>query len=320
MQLAKFVLLRLGAAALTMLGLVVVTFTAIHLVPGSYADIILGPQATETARANLSEQYGLDRPVYVQFGTWLLHLVQGDLGVSLRSGEPVASELLSKAPVTVEIAVIGGLIALLGGLDLGLVTALAPASSRRRQLLRLTNLTLLSMPEILVGGVLVYLFSTYALPLTVGGWVRFSDDPLANLQVALLPGFTVGLLGVGFVAAATRGAVESVMAEPYVRAAAARGATRRQVVARHLPRNISIPVLTVFGVYLGYLLGGAVIAEYLFSLNGLGRYVVDAAKQRDYTALQGGVVFAGGVFIAVNMVIDILYGVIDPRITDRRST
>ena len=319
MQLAKFVALRLGAAAATMFGLVLVTFLALQLVPGSYADIILGPQATDTARANLSKEYGLDRPAHVQFGTWLLHLLQGDLGTSLRSGQPVASEVASKAPVTIEIAAIGGAMALLFGLALGLAAALAPATSKRRTVLRLSNLAFLSMPEILVGGVLVYLFSTYVLPLTVGGWVPISEDPAATLQAALLPGITVRLLGIGFAAAATRRAVETVMSEAYVSAAAARGATRRQLVQRHVPRNIAIPVLTVFGVYLGYLLGGAVIAEYLFSLNGLGRYVVDAAKQRDYTALQGGVVFAGAVFITVNMAIDILYGVIDPRITGGRS-
>lgn len=320
MQLVKFVGLRLGAAALTMLGLLLVTFVALQMIPGSYADIILGPQATETARANLTEQYGLDRPAYVQFGAWLSHLVQGDLGTSLRSGESVASEVATKAMVTLEIAVIGGILALLLGAALGLVTALAPTRSRRHRVLLLSNLALLSMPEILVGGVLVYLFSMYVLPLNVGGWVSLTHDPVANLQSALLPAVTVSVLGVGFVAAATRGAIQAAMAEPYVSAAAARGATRGQIVRRHLPRNVAIPVLTVFGVYLGYLLGGAVIAEYLFSLNGLGRYVVDAAKQRDYTALQGGVVFAGLLFVTVNMVIDILYGVIDPRITGRRPS
>jgi len=318
-DLLRFLLGRVLTAAGTLLAVTVLTFTAMQLVPGSYADIVLGPQSTPEARAAISERYGLDDPAPLQYLRWLGLVLHGDFGSSLSSGLSVRSELAQKAPVTLEIAALGGVIALVVGLAVGFAIGVAPLGSRRREGGRAVNALLVSVPEILLGGVLVYLFSVYALPLTVGGWVPPGESLTGNLRASLLPAVTVAVVGIGFVAVATRNAVTDTLAQPFVHAATARGASRRQVLVRHLPRNIAVPVLTVFGIYLGYLLGGAVIAETLFSLDGIGRYIVDAARQRDYPALQGGVVVAAAVFICLNMVIDVAYHVIDPRIGARRS-
>jgi peptide/nickel transport system permease protein len=315
-QLARFALGRLAVALLTLAVIGVAVFAAMRMIPGSYADLVLGTQATPQQRAEMTSRYGLDAPVTTQFAKWAGAVVTGDLGTSLASHEPVVDELGSRAAVTVELAVLGGLLALLVGVPLGLVGGIS-RSRRRTGVIRVGNAILLSLPDILVGAVLVYLISTYDVPFSVGTWKPLLSDPVGNLQAALPAALTVAILGMGFVMTTTRGAVAAIMVEPYVQAARARGASRRQIVRRHVLRNSSVPILTVFAVYLGYLLGGAVIAEVLFSLDGIGRYVVDAAGQRDYPVVQGTVLAAAAAFVLISMTVDLLYGVLDPRIGAR---
>ncbi|WP_210492767.1 ABC transporter permease [Patulibacter sp. SYSU D01012] len=316
MGFARFAAGRLAVALLTLVIIAVVVFAAMRAIPGSYADTLLGPQASPEARAAMTAKYGLEDPAIVQFGRWIGSAATGDLGTSLTSGDPVLSELGSRAAVTAELAVLGGALALLVGVPLGLLGGMA-RSRRRLGLVRVGNSVLLSAPDILVGAVLVWLISTYEVPFTVGTWTPLTADPLANLQGALPAALTVAILGMGFVMTTTRGAVAEALEQPYVHAATARGATRGQIVRRHVLRNASVPVLTVFAVYLGYLLGGAVIAEVLFSLDGIGRYVVEAAGHRDYPVVQGAVLASALAFVLINMLVDLLYGVIDPRIGAR---
>lgn len=318
-QFARFAVGRLAVALVTLAVIGIAVFFAMRAVPGSYAEIVLGPTATAEARAEMTAKYGLEDPVLEQFAKWAGNALTGDLGTSLTSGDSVTSELLSRAAVTVELAVLGGLLALLVGVPLGLVGGIS-RSRRKTGLIRVGNSVLLSLPDILIGALLVWLISTYEVPFTVGGWVSLTEDPVANLQAALPAALTIAVLGMGFVMTTTRGTVAAVMAEPYVQAARARGATRREIVRRHVLRNSSVPVLTVFAVYLGYLLGGAVIAEVLFSLDGIGRYVIDAAGNRDYTVVQGAVLAAAAAFVLISMLVDLLYGVLDPRIGARSAS
>jgi peptide/nickel transport system permease protein len=315
-QFARFALGRLTVALLTLAVVAVVVFVAMRLIPGNYADAVLGPQATPEAHAVMNAKYGLDDSALVQFGKWAGATVTGDLGTSLTSGDAVLDELGSRAMVTVELALLGGLLALLVGVPLGLLGGVT-RRRRRRAVIRVGNSVLLSLPDIMVGAILVYVISTYDVPFTIGSWTPFFSDPIANLQAALPAALTIAVLGMGFVTSTTRGAVEEILGEPYVHAARARGATRAQIVRRHVLRNSSVPVLTVFAVYLGYLLGGAVIAEVLFSLDGIGRYVVDAAGHRDYPVVQGTVIASAAAFVLINMAVDLLYGVLDPRIGAR---
>ncbi len=317
-QFARFAGGRLLIAFVTLAVISIAVFFAMRSVPGSYADVMLPPNARAEARTALIDKYGLDDPLPAQYLTWAGNALTGDLGDSLTSGDSVLSELGSRATVTVELALLGGLLALLVGVPLGLVGGIS-RSRRKTGFVRVGNSVLLSLPDILVGALLVWVISTYEVPFTVGGWEPLFSDPYANLQAALPAALTISVLGMGFVMTTTRGTVEQIASEPYVKAAIARGETRGQIVRRHVLRNSSVPVLTVFAVYLGYLLGGAVIAEVLFSLDGIGRYVIDATGHRDYPVVQGAVLVAAAAFVLISMLVDLLYGVLDPRIGARSA-
>ncbi|WP_020500304.1 ABC transporter permease [Sciscionella marina] len=229
----------------------------------------------------------------------------------------MAGEIFGRARVTIELAVLGGLFTVVPGVALGL---LGGVSARRRgsaTATRLVNVLFLSLPEILLGGLLVFVITTYVVPFTVGVWPSLVDDPAGNLAAAVPPALVLSTFGIGVVMATTRRAVGTVLDEPYVRATEIRGLPVLTTYRHHLWRNIAAPVLTVFGIYLAYLLGGAAIVENLFALNGLGSYLINAADQRDYPAVQGVVLAAAAAFVVINMLIDVLYGVIDPRVGRR---
>lgn len=319
LQLSRFVLRQVASALLTLFVVTVLVFLALHLVPGNYVDVLLGPQATAAQRAAAVSEYGLDRSIVVQFATWFGDLLSGDLGTSLRSGEPVAVEILERAPVTLELTVLGSLFTVVSGVALGLLGGVTARRRGAANATRLANALLLSLPEILVGGVIVFGITTFAVPFTVGTWPNPFTDPLGNLAAALPPAIVLSIFGAGFVMATTRRAVATVLDEPYVQANEVRGFPVRTIHRRHLWRNVSAPVLTVVGIYLASVLTGAAIVEQLFALNGLGRYLISAANQRDYPAVQGIVLVAASIFVLINMIIDILYGIIDPRIGRRGS-
>jgi peptide/nickel transport system permease protein len=286
-------------------------FAAVHAAPGSYADIVLGPTATEEGRAHLAQEFGLDDPLPAQFARWLGAAVQGDLGVSLTTSEPIAEEFARRAPVTVELTLLATLFSVLVGVPLGVLAALR---SRFAGLSRATGALAMSTPDFVVGSVLVYLFTRYSLGLTVGEYVPFEDDPLANLRGMALPAITLGVFCSALVMRTTRTAVLGVLSEPYVTAAVARGEAPLTVVRRHLLRNAAIPVVTVVGTNLGYLLGGTVIVETLFSLPGVGSFTVSAIQLRDYGVVLAGTLIAAAAFIVVNLVVDLSYGLIDRRV------
>ena len=318
-QLLGFVLRQVLVAVLTLVGIVILVFIALRFVPGNYADVLLGPRATPKMRELANEKYGLDEPQLEQFYRWLVALLQGDLGTSLRSGDSVASEILDRAALTVELGLVAGLFTLLVGVTLGVLGGVAGGRSRTQAPVRLGNALLLSLPEILVGGFLVYVISKYVTPFSTGTWPSLTTDPVANFYAVLPPAFVASTLGIGFVMATTRRAVAGALDEPYVRAARVRGTPWPTIYRRHLWRNTATPVLTVFGIYLAYLLGGVAIVEELFALHGLGSYLVESAAQRDYPAVQGVVLVTAAAFVVMNMLIDVMYGVIDPRIGQRKS-
>ncbi|MDP9398150.1 MAG: ABC transporter permease [Actinomycetota bacterium] len=319
-QLIGFTLRQVAVAAVTLVGIAVTVFVAMRLVPGSYADVLLGPRATPQLRAATTAQYGLDQPVTVQFTRWLGSLLRGDLGMSLSSGTPVASEIIERAWLTLELALVAGLFTLVLGVVFGVLGGLTARRRTTAPTTRLINAGLLSLPEILIGALLVYLISKYAVPFTIGVFPPFLEDPVGNLLAVIPPAAVVSTLGIGFVMATTRRSVAGVLQEPYVAAARMRGVPQRTIYARHLWRNTATPVVTVAGIYLAYLLGGVAIAEELFGLHGLGQYLIDSAARRDYPAVQGVVLVAAAAFVVINMVIDVLYGVIDPRVGRRAAT
>lgn len=319
MRLIVFLLPRILIAAVTMAGVALLVFVALRLLPGGYADVLLGPYATPEARAMIGAKYGLDQPVTVQFTKWLGALLQGDFGLSLVTRKPVIDEFLRRAPVTAELATLTLLLALsIGGL-LGVGSAIASSGGRRGALGRLVGALGASVPEFVLGSVLIFVFSRWSLGLKVGGFTPLTQDAVANLRSMALPVASLSLFGIALILRTTRDAVLRVLTEGHILAAVARGETPWRIVRHHVLRNASIPVVTVTATYFGYLLGGAVIAEILFSVPGVGYYIYSSLEGRDYVVVQAGVLLASFAFVSLNMLADVAYALIDPRIGSARS-
>jgi peptide/nickel transport system permease protein len=304
---------RVGAGAGTLWVVSVLVFAGVHLLPGSYAEVVLGPFSSTQARAALTAEYGLDRPLPLQYVGWLRHVAVGDLGASLGTGEPITRQLAQRWPVTAELAIFS----LALTVSVGLPLALAAGLARRRLargVSRLWGSSAMSTPDFVLGSLLVFVFSRFALGLPAGGHVPFADDPVANVRSMVLPASTLSLFGIALVMRTGRDAVAGVLSSPHVTAAVARGEGMAHLIRHHVLRNSAIPVLTVLGTYVGYLMGGAVIVENLFSLPGLGQSVLTAINGRDYAVVQGMVLAAAAAFIAINLLADFTYGLLDPRI------
>jgi peptide/nickel transport system permease protein len=308
----RFVAAKLLVGAGTLLVVSMLVFLAVHLIPGGYAQVVLGPFASAEAKAQVAAQYGLDQPIPLQFLDWLSHVLTGDLGTSYTSGTPVAELISRKLPVTAELAALALIIALIVGLPLAIVSG-ANRGRIASGLSRFVGAVALSFPDFVVGSVLVFIFSAIPLWFTVGGYVPFSDDPIENVRAVFLPALTLSVFGVAVLVRTGRDAVASTFTSPHVFAAVARGESSEHVIRHHVLRNSSIPMVTVVATYFGYLLGGAVIVEGLFSLPGMGQAVLNAVRERDYAVVQGVVLVSAALFITINMLADISYGLIDPR-------
>lgn len=314
MRLLVYLLPRAAAAAVTMLGVSVLVFLALRLIPGGYADILLGPFVTPEAREAIAARYGLDRPIAAQYLHWLAALFQGDFGVSMVTRKPVLDEFVRRAPVTLELALISLGIALSVGLPLGVISGARSGGRKRGDVARFIGALGSSIPDFVLGSVLIFAFSVYSLWFTVGGYVALSEDPVGNLRSMFLPALTLSVFGVALVLRTARDAVMRVMTEGYITAAVARGEAPGSIIRHHVLRNAAIPVVTVVTTYFGFLLGGAVVAEVLFSIPGIGLYAFNGLQNRDYAIVQAGVLLAAAIFIAINMLSDVLYAVIDPRV------
>ena len=313
---SRYLAWRLVGAIPTLLGVTVLTFLFIRLIPG---DAIAARLGTSTALspeqlASLRAYFGLDQPLYQQYWTWLTSLLRGDFGYSIRTGRPVLVEITERLPATLELATAATLIAVLIGLPLGLLSAMRPRS-RADVIARIGGLIGLSLPSFWLGTLIIVLFSLYLrwLPNT-GGYVDFVRDPLGNLALIVLPAVTLGVALAAATMRMTRSAMLDVLSADYVRTAWAKGLRRSVIVRRHVLKNGLIVVVTLLGIQVGQLLGGAVVVEEIFSIPGVGRMLLAAIVQRDYALVQGGVLVIAILFVLVNIVVDLLYGYLDPRI------
>jgi peptide/nickel transport system permease protein len=313
LQTLRFVANRLTTAVLTLFVVTVLVFTAMHLIPGDYAQLFLGPLSTTEARAALTERLGLDEPLPVQFFSWVGQVFTGNLGESFSSGVPTTQLLEERLPVTAELALLALVLTLVVGIPLAIISGTSE-SRFARGLSRLLGSTAISVPDFVIGGILVFIFSSTRTWLTVGSYVPFSEDPIRNLQSMALPAATLAVFGVAIVARTGRDAIAAARVSPHVLAAIARGESPRHVLFAHMLRNSAIPLVTVIATYVGYLLGGAVIVESLFSIPGVGQALLVAVQQRDYSVVQGIVLIAAAFFILINMLSDLVYGIIDPRV------
>ncbi len=306
----------------TLIGVSLLVFFAIRLIPGDAITATLGTESgmlTDTQRAALERYYGLDRPAGEQYFVWIGEAVQGNLGFSIRYGEPVLNLILARFPLTLQLAVMAVLIGLAIGLPFGLLSAI-----RHNTLLdllgRLFSLVGLSMPNFLFGTLIIYVLSVYfgVLP-NAGNYVGLLENPLRNLQQMFFPALTLGFAFAASVMRMTRSSMLEVLGEDYVRTARSKGLREGRIITRHALRNALIPVVTLVGVQMGYLLGGTFIVEQIFALPGLGRLTVNAISQREYALVQGATLFIALNFVLINLAVDVLYAAIDPRISYSRS-
>ncbi|TMC77122.1 MAG: ABC transporter permease [Chloroflexi bacterium] len=300
----------------TLLGVSLLTFLFIRLIPGDAIAARLGTSTalTPDQLASLRSYFGLDQPLPLQYWNWLTSLLRGDAGYSIRTGRPVFLEIAQRLPATLELALAATAIALAVGLPLGLLSALRPRS-RLDVAARIGGLVGLSLPNFWLGTLIIVLFSLYLrwLPNT-GGYVDLLQDPLGNLRLLLFPAVTLGFALAAATMRMTRSAMLDVLGADYVRTATAKGLAPRVVVRRHVLKNGLIVVITLLGIQVGQLLGGAVVVEEIFSVPGVGRLLLNAIVQRDYALVQGAVLVIAILFVALNIIVDLLYGYLDPRI------
>lgn len=311
---------RLAAFPLVLLGVSSLVFMAIRLVPGDAITAMLGTEAgllTPAQKQALAAYFGLDRPWIVQYGRWLWALLHGDLGISVTYGKPVLGVILARFPLTLELAVLSLLIALAIGVPAG-VYAATRAEKGADLAVRVGAMIGQSTPSFVFGLLLIYLLSAgFGVLPAMGTFAPLWVDPLANLGQMILPTLTLGAAFAASLTRIARSAMLDVLSEDYVRTARARGVPARQVIWRHALPNALIPVVTLSGIEFGYLLGGAVIVEQIYALPGLGRMVLDAILQRDYALVQGTVLFIAFNFMLVNLLVDLAYYGLDPRIRGR---
>ena len=291
----------------------VIIFVLINLVPGDAARLFLGEEAPPDALAALRRELGLDRPLYVQYLHWVGGMLHGDFGHSFKDNRQVLVTVLQKVPVTAELAAAALLIAWAIAIPAGVL-----AAWRRRTavdyLASAGALTGLSIPNFWLGIMLIYLFAVHLHWLPASGFVPPTEDLGRNLKSIIMPAFVLGVVLAAFVMRQLRSSMLEVLSADYVRTANAKGLGGRVVLVRHALRNAVIPVITVMGIQLGTLLGGAVITETIFALPGLGRLAVESIYGRDYPMLEGVVIFSALAILCINLTVDIVYSLIDPRI------
>ncbi|QCR40693.1 glutathione ABC transporter permease GsiC [Microbacterium sp. SGAir0570] len=312
-RIARFLGVRLLSSALVLLGVAVVVFALIQLVPGDPVRLALGTRYTPEAYEALRAASGLDRPLWEQFFGYLGSAVTGDLGVSFRNGQPVTVTLLDRLPATVSLALVGLVIALVLAVPAGIHSALREGRVSD-VIVRLTSQFGVSIPDFWLGMLLISLFSVTLGWLPASGYVAFGTDPGGWLRQVFLPGLTVGLVAGAIITRYIRAAVIDVASAGYVRTAVSKGLPRRVVTFRHIVRGALVPVLTIAGIQLATILGGVVVVEVVFAWPGLGRLVFEAVAARDYPLIQGAVLLVAVMFIAVNLIVDVLYAIADPRI------
>lgn len=301
------------SGVLVLFGVSVLAFSLIQLLPGDTAAAIAGEFATPEQIEAIREELGLNQPVVLQYFSWLLQVLQGDFGTSLATGRPAVSMILEAVPPTLSIAVVSLTISTLVGLGLGLLAALNRGRWADHALSFLASLSI-AAPAFWILLLLILVLAILNPWFPAVGYVPLSAGFWPWLSYILLPAIALSFTHGAEIARYTRGSVIDVLASPYIRAARARGASGGWLSRHHLLRNSAIPIVTVLGLQLGNMLGGVIVVESVAGINGLGRFAVTAVLQRDYIALQAYVLFAAIVIVVVNLIVDILYTVINPKV------
>jgi peptide/nickel transport system permease protein len=316
---ARYLAYRLLLLLPVLIGISVVVFLLIHLIPGDMVDVLLGTQTSPEAAAALRRTYGLDQPLPVQFATWASSLARGDLGLSLRTGLPVSHILASRLVVTAELTTLGLLLACLVGIPLG-VTAAFRQNTTVDHLASAAALIGLSLPDFWLGTLLVLLLSIKVRWLPPTGFVPLTLDPVANLKLMIMPTLSLASGSAAYILRMTRSAVLEIRSQDYIRTAYGKGLPQRRIVSGHALRNALPPLLAVVGQQMAYLLSGVVVVESIFGIPGIGRTALDSIYYRDYPVVMGIVLFVAFVYVVINVLVDLLSALVDVRIRERLAS
>lgn len=310
----EYVIRRLLQVIPVLLGLSILIFAIMKMIPGDVISGILGIEATPELRAQLAAKYGLDKPYTEQYFNWISGVFRGDFGESIRTGEPILPEILSRLRVTGELTIVSATVSWIIAIPLGVLAAVKRNTIADR-IIRVVALIGVSTPSFAISILAILalaLLYNYFPPL---GFVYFFEDPIKNLQIIILPAVLMGVGMSGSIMRMTRSSVLEVLRQDFIKVARAKGAGSGTAIFKHALRNAFIPIITLIGMQIGGLLGGSVITEQIFSLPGLGQFTLTGINQRDYPVVQGCVLFFAFIFVMVNLITDLLYAYIDPRIS-----
>ncbi|PGS54143.1 ABC transporter permease [Bacillus sp. AFS041924] len=300
-----FIVRRIIQTIPVLLGVSLVVFLIMQMVPGDPATLLAGEGATKQTIEMIRHQLGLDRPIIIQYFDYVLHVLQGDFGESLRNNRPVLDEIMIRLPITIELALASIFITVVLGMLAGIISATKQYSAADITIM-IVALLGISLPSFWFGLMLIYFFSVNLHIFPVAGWGTFKH--------MVLPALTLGAGGAAIVARMTRSSMLEVVRQDYMRTARAKGLKEHIIIYKHGLKNALIPVITVVGLQFGALLGGTVLTESVFAINGLGRLIVDAIRTRDLPMVQGGVLIASVIFVFMNLAVDILYRYFNKRV------
>ncbi|HUX37771.1 MAG TPA: ABC transporter permease [Rectinemataceae bacterium] len=311
----RYIAKRLLSLIPVLFGVSIIVFFLVRLIPGSALEMYMGTQveATPQQMEELKRIFGEDKPVPILYAEWLGRLLQGDFGYSLRTGRPVLPDILSRLPLSMELTFLALLLALAIGIPQGILSSLGK-NSAGDAVNRVIGLLGLSLPQFWLASLMVLVFSNARGWIPMGNYISFAVDPIRNLKLMILPALAIGIGLAAVIMRYTRNSMLEVLQMDYIRTAKAKGLTKRVVIIRHALKNAILPVITVAGFNTGYLLGGAIVIEEVFALPGMGRLALYAIYQRDYPVIQAIVLVIATLFVLVNLVTDLIYALVDPRI------
>jgi peptide/nickel transport system permease protein len=302
------------AATLPVMGVVaVVVFALLHLAPGDPAAVIAGDQATVAEVEKVREQLGLNRPLLIQFGSWLGAVLRGDLGVSIYNNQPVATMILQRAEPTIALSLCTLAVALAGAIPMGILAASKAGTWIDRLVMGFAVLGF-SFPVFVIGYALIYLFSLQLELLPVQGYASLSTGLGSFLSHMVMPSLALGWVLMALFARMTRTSMLEVLSQDYIRTAHSKGLSSTRVLVRHALKNAAVPIVTTVGIGIALLIGGVVVTETVFAIPGIGRLTVDAILRRDYPVIQGVVLVFSALYVLINLAIDLSYTLLDPRI------
>ncbi|WP_088036171.1 ABC transporter permease [Evansella clarkii] len=309
-----YILRRLLLFIPVLFGVTVFVFLVMNIIPGDIASIILGTEATPELKEQLRQEFGLNLPLYQQYWNWISGVFVGDFGNSLRTGAPILPEMLNRFSLTFELTIFAAIISWMIAIPMGILAAVK-RNTKGDIGIRFVSLLGVSIPNFALATLLILILSLFFNYYPPVGYVGFLEDPRRNLEILLIPAIVLGTSMAGSLMRMTRSSILEILGQDFIRTAQAKGISQKMVLFKHALRNAIIPVLTIIGMQIGYLLGGTIIVEQIFSLPGLGQMVLTGINQRDFPVVQGTILFIATIFVTVNLIVDILYSYLDPRIS-----